>query len=278
VTTGIGPVLKWAGGKRRSAAWIVDRILLAGGRPSAGYAEPFAGGLAVLCEIYNRGLTTGPVVIGDVNPRLITFYRALAEDPLALIRAADDLPLDPTAGNYVAIRDRMNSLPPDDPEVAPLFVWVNRHGFNGLYRENARGACNTPWNKGLSWWVPAESLSAFYAFGNALTGARLLDRPYWDGLPVDTIYCDPPYCGGFTGYSGRWTADDQRALGEWARRMSAAHGSLIAISDRDSPATRAAYQGAQIDVTPVRHGIGAAASSRRTVEEILAIFGGTHGR
>lgn len=278
MTVGIRPLLKWAGGKRRSAARIVDLLLAAGARPHVGYAEPFAGGLAVFCELRNRNGLGFNVTIGDINPRLIGFYRGVSEDPIAVVRSANDLPIGPDADDYDAIRQRFNALPDDaDPvEIAALLAWLNHHGFNGLYRENSQGKYNTPWNRGTSRWNPA--LAEYVEWSDALLRVRLFDRPYWDGLPVDTIYCDPPYCGGFTDYCGPgWTYVQQAQLGDWARRM-AGHGSIVAVSDRDSPAARAAYQGAQIEILTVRHGIGGRGKDRRNVDEILAIFGGNYGR
>jgi len=61
-TKRVKPILKWAGGKRQVLPYLLQYI------PSDfnNYYEPFAGGLALLIELYNQGRIK-KAIISDIN-------------------------------------------------------------------------------------------------------------------------------------------------------------------------------------------------------------------
>ena len=141
------PLVKWAGGKRQ----LLDRI--AARMPSKGYEtlyEPFIGGGAVFFS-----LCPERAVINDINRELVNLYETVKHDPEALIKAIDQIddgiPEDADAAKayYYEMRERYNEIIASevlDTEAAAMLVFINKHCFNGLYRVNAKGKFNVPYN------------------------------------------------------------------------------------------------------------------------------------
>ena len=111
------------------------------------YYEPFIGGGAVLFE-----LQPDNAVINDINPSLINAYRIIANYPEEFIMKVQKL--DAKIGDngkeyYYSLREHYNDKlmkEEFDIELAALFVFINKHCFNGLYRVNGKGLFNVPYN------------------------------------------------------------------------------------------------------------------------------------
>ncbi len=139
----IAPFVKWAGGKRQLLGRISERM------PQGfnNYYEPFIGGGAVLFE-----LQPDNAVINDINPSLINAYRIIANYPEEFIMKVQKL--DAKIGDngkeyYYSLREHYNDKlmkEEFDIELAALFVFINKHCFNGLYRVNGKGLFNVPYN------------------------------------------------------------------------------------------------------------------------------------
>lgn len=139
----IAPFVKWAGGKRQLLGRISERM------PQVfnNYYEPFIGGGAVLF-----GLQPDNAVINDINPSLINAYRIIANYPEEFIMKVQKL--DAKIGDdgkeyYYSLREHYNDKlmkEEFDIELAALFVFINKHCFNGLYRVNGKGLFNVPYN------------------------------------------------------------------------------------------------------------------------------------
>ena len=179
------------------------------------------------------------VVIGDTNARLIRCLRNLRERPEAIIET-----LAAEASAYTDAKDQredfytrrghLNRLAPESLEASALFLFVLRAGFNGLWRENSKGECNTTWGDPLN---VDKSGKRQHVRGKDLvradelrTIARLLDRAdirlgdfeetSADIRKSDVAFADCPYAGTFVGYSkGGWTLKDRQRLGAWLRRL-----------------------------------------------------------
>jgi DNA adenine methylase len=147
------PFVKWAGGKVQILSKIrVKYPADLGGRINK-YAEPFVGGGAVLFDILNCYPLEG-VYISDVNRELIYTYTVIRDDVAVLVgalRLLENEYISSCAKTrkeiYYANRRRFNELKMsqnDVPELAALFIFLNRTCFNGLYRVNAKGGYNVP--------------------------------------------------------------------------------------------------------------------------------------
>ena len=137
------PFVKWAGGKRQLLGEILERIP----HTFENYIEPFLGGGAVLFALQPKR-----ALINDINASLIHTYKTIACEPQQFIVKIKELDSKIAEGGkeyYYLIRDLYNSklMREDfDLELAALFVFLNKHCFNGLYRVNAKGLFNVPYN------------------------------------------------------------------------------------------------------------------------------------
>lgn len=133
------PFVKWAGGKTQ----LLDELQQHLPESFDTYYEPFLGGGAMLL-----GLKPKNAYVCDINEKLIGTYKQIRDNINGVIDALK--PFDAsvvTKEVYLARRDMYNH---DDSlsrtERAALFIWLNKHAFNGLYRENSKGEFNVPFN------------------------------------------------------------------------------------------------------------------------------------
>lgn len=266
----VRPFLKWAGGKLR----IVDQIR-AVLPPGKRLVEPFVGsGALFLNSDYPSYL------LADVNGDLVDLYRQLKAGGAAFVDycATFFTAEANTAEVYYIRRERFN-LVIDPAEKAALFLYLNRHGYNGLCRYNAAGGFNVPFGR---YRVPYFPRAEMLSFLHKAERAELAVAPFADTLaqtkPGDVGYCDPPYVplsatAHFTSYSADgFGCEDQQRLatmaGELARR-----GVAVVISNHDTPATRTLYAGATHHrYFPVARHISRDGANRTPVDEVLAIY------
>ncbi len=266
----IRPFLKWAGNKYR----IIGRIknLLPGG---SRLIEPFTGSGAVFLNTdYEHYL------LSDNNPDLINLYNILKQEGNKFIRYCKRYFNGNynNAESYYLLRDRFNHSR-NERQKAALFVYLNRHGYNGLCRYNAKGGYNVPFGRYKCPYFPQNEMLAFHAkaqqaefvvssFENTMTNTQ-------EG---DVIYCDPPYVplsnsANFTSYSsGGFNLDKQQQLALLAEQ-SASRGVPVLISNHNTAFTQEAYRAAtQHDTFKARRYISCNGDDRRNAGEVLALF------
>jgi DNA adenine methylase len=265
------PFLKWAGGKYR----LVERIK-AQLPPGKRLLEPFAGSCALsLNTDYDN------YWLNDINPDLINLYQVLQREGTAFIEFCSEYftPQTNTAEKYYEIRNQFNRET-DIFVKSALFIYLNRHGYNGLSRYNAGGEFNVPFGKYSKPYFPEEELHYFLAkFNNAKFTSLDFETMLSKACPGDVVYCDPPYeplseTSNFTSYSaGGFGRSEQQRLAEVASR-TAARGIPVLISNHATDFIRDIYQKAEKIEFPVRRFISCNGDNRNTVVEILAIFKG----
>ena len=139
----VGPFVKWAGGKRQLLAQIRERMP----REYNRYYEPFIGGGAVVFDLLPEN-----ALINDINEALINAYVQIRENVdsfLDNINGIDSAIGDDGKAYYYSMRNLYNMKLEKmeyDIELAALFVFLNKHCFNGLYRVNSKGLFNVPYN------------------------------------------------------------------------------------------------------------------------------------
>lgn len=132
----VTPFVKWAGGKRQ----LLDKIFERMPQTYSNYFEPFIGGGAVLFELQPEN-----AVINDINASLINAYRIIESNPQEFIEYVKKLDLEMGEDGktyYYSLREHYNDKlmkEAFDVELAALFVFINKHCFNGLYRVNGKG-------------------------------------------------------------------------------------------------------------------------------------------
>lgn len=187
----LSPFLKWAGGKRQLLDKIIDRMP----KSFNNYYEPFIGGGALLFE-----LQPAKAVINDINASLINAYITIAEKPFGFISAVTELDSQiPEDGKayYYSLRERYNNKlvkTEYDTELAALFVFLNKHCFNGLYRVNAKGLFNVPYNNSKRESINNESIIAISEY---LKNVKIMQGDFEkacnDAQRGDFVFFDSPY-------------------------------------------------------------------------------------
>ena len=132
------PFLKWAGGKRSLLPEILNRI------PDERfelYVEPFLGGGALFLELYRQGRIER-AILNDRNPELINTWKMVRDEPDAVVDVFNRWA--PTEEEYYEVRALDEAAL--SGVIAARVIWLNRHCFNGLYRESS-GQFNVPFGK-----------------------------------------------------------------------------------------------------------------------------------
>ena len=268
------PFLKWAGGKSRLLGTISPH--LNGKR----LLEPFAGSCAVFL-----GTDFERAILVDVNADLIALYTNLQGDGARDFIAETYRYFTPdtnTLDTFTRLRNRFNALEPGNRERAQLFIYLNRHAYNGLCRYNRSGGFNVPFGKyAHAPGFPQEALENFVA---RAAHSTFLHQGYLDTFqmaqPGDVIYADPPYAplsvtASFSAYAKEgfgW--DDHIGLAQAAQR-AAARGVKTIVSNHATPAILDLYAqhggdcAIQLDV---RRSVSAKGDKRGHAKEVLAIF------
>lgn len=274
------PFLKWVGGKADQAP------NLARGLPSRVVLhEPMVGGGALFWYLAGQGRIER-AVLSDTSERLIRTWRGVrsrTEQVIAEVeaRAAAHNAAPDREAHFLATR----AAPPDggtDAEVAGWFLYMNRAGFNGLYRLDAFGRCNTSSGKVAHLRFDLDRLRVAGRVLRELNvhldiGDFSIARRARAG---EVVYFDPPYVpvnetARFTGYTaGGFGLADHRRLVEEAEAL-VERGVVVLASNSAVEDARALWQGPAWEVERVgaRRAINSDPTGRGEVGE-LVIRGG----
>lgn len=266
------PFLKYAGGKQRLLRTILP--LLPAPAPGGRYIEPFLGAGSVLL---NKHVPVS--LAGDANPDLMAIWVALQARPLELIREAAKLfaPENNSQDAYLRIRSEYNDAACRFDRAVRL-LYLNRFGFNGLYRVNKSGRFNVPFGRPST--LPSLPEKELLSASNRLPSVQLHSGSFQallgDAGRGDVVYCDPPYLAGtdessFVSYtSNSFTYKDQVELRDLAL-AAAGRGAFVAISNHANELTRDLYKGFACHELTVHRSISSRAASRGSEVELVAV-------
>jgi DNA adenine methylase len=293
----IRPLLKWVGGKRQ----LLPELRRFYPRSFGRYIEPFFGSGAVFFDLHSGGLLDGhEVVLIDSNADLIGCYEAVRDAPEQVADALDDLAAAHARGgrdHYYEVRDRrFNPLRNErrqadgriayTPELAAMLVYLNRTGFNGLFRVNASGAFNVPAGRYEKPRIAdrANLLRVAVALGDRRVALEFgsFERAKEIAAPGDFLYVDPPYAptsrtANFTSYTmQRFDRDDHERLQQMvvalARRgcqvllSNSTAGDIAALYDENADATAVGLRALRV---AARRAVNSNGARRGPVEEYL---------
>jgi len=231
------PFVKWAGGKRQLLPQLRRFVPEGFGR----YYEPFVGGGALFFE-----LRPADAVLTDTNERLIRTYRGVRDDVEQVIELLRDCRHEESF--FYAQRERDIDAE-SDAEVAAWFIYLNKVGFNGLYRVNRQNRFNVPFGRHKNPTIcDEETLRACSA---ALAGSRIDKVDFAAAVKGaqagDLVYFDPPYVpmsvtANFTQYtSDRFDVAAQERLRDLALELKR-RGVHVLLSNSSAPLVRSLYQ------------------------------------
>jgi len=284
------PLLNWAGGKRQLLP-ALRRFYPAAFRR---YIEPFFGSGAVFFDLHAAGRLEGRQAwLVDDNVDLIGCYRMLVsrtDDVIAELRL---LATGHAAGGdefYYEVRDtRFNpkraAASAYTPELAAMLIYLNRTGFNGLFRVNRAGEFNVPVGRYTNPRIVDEPHLRQVAAALRSRGVTLVHGSFEGALleagKGDFIYCDPPYApvsrtACFANYTATgFTLTDQKRL-QQALVGAAARGAHVVLSNSSAPDIVQLYSTdtarraqLRIERVPARRAINSRADSRGAVTELV---------
>jgi DNA adenine methylase len=268
----LSPFLKWAGGKRQLLDKIIDRMP----KSFNNYYEPFIGGGALLFE-----LQPAKAVINDINASLINAYITIAEKPFEFISAVTELDSQiPEDGKayYYSLRERYNDKlvkTEYDTELAALFVFLNKHCFNGLYRVNAKGLFNVPYNNSKRESINNESIIAISEY---LKNVKIMQGDFEkacnDAQRGDFVFFDSPYAPlnptSFESYTKEgFDIESHKRLANLFEKLTD-KGCYCMLTNHNTEFINDLYgnKGYKIDVVSVKRMINSNAS-KRVGEEVI---------
>jgi len=261
--------LKWAGGKY-SLIEDINKLLSNRGR----LVEPFVGaGSVFLNSDFDNYL------LNDINSDLINLYKLLQENAEDYIKESSKLFSEKynDKDRYYDIRTQFNNTA-DPFKRSIFFLYMNRHGYNGLCRYNLKGGYNVPFGRYKKPYFPEKELWFFAEKSQKAIFTNNCFRTTFElAKKGDVIYCDPPYAplsptASFTSYSGQgFKLRDQEELATLAEQSSNG-GIPVIISNHDLDLTRRLYQKAELTEIQVKRTISQKAGKRLKVSELIASF------
>jgi DNA adenine methylase len=269
------PFLKWAGNKYR----VLPHLLPIIGTPNK-YCEPFGGSLAVALNV-----SACEYVLNDINNDLTTTYNLLmGGDSEDFLRECQEWFTSDNNNKekFIELRALFNSLD-HGAERASLFIYLNRHCFNGLTRYNKGGGFNVPFGRYATPYFPQKELESFSSHFKSKTSVKLTSSSFEDATLYrdlgegDVVFFDPPYVpisqtSNFTDYSpDGFCYGQQVELVALAKSLSD-RGIKAIITNSDCELTRELYKGARIIPISVSRTISANVESRKKAQEVIAVF------
>lgn len=292
------PLLKWAGGKRQ----LLPALRRFYPPDFNQYCEPFFGSGAVFFDLHARGALDGrEIVLSDDNADLIACYHAVRDVTEEVIgelsRLASGHARDGARHYYEVRNKRFNpqraalaSAPAGafryTAALAAMFIYLNRTGYNGLFRLNSDGEFNVPAGSYLNPRICDEENVRRVAKALARPGVTINRARFEQSLERagagDFLYLDPPYAplsktARFTSYTAEgFDAADQERLRDAVVSL-AKRGCHVVMSNSTAPEIAALYEdskevagaGLRCHRLPARRAINSNGKRRGIVEEYV---------
>lgn len=270
----IRPFLKWPGGKFRLLNTLKSLM------PQTNcFVEPFVGAGALFLNN-----TSNKIIVNDINSDLINLYLQIKSNPNLFVRNTKKIftPKFNCSDYYYQFREQFN-LSKNPKEKAKLFLYLNRHGYNGLCRYNSKGFYNVPFGDYKRPYFPEAEIFAFNAMAEKISFHSQDFTSFLEGFLLHphlkdyVFYCDPPYAplnktSNFTSYAQfQFTDEQQKQLALLAEKL-ARKGAIVIISNHDTPFTRDIYKKAKIKRLHVRRSISCIGKKRGKASELIAVF------
>ena len=226
----IKPVLKWVGGKNK----LMNHLLPKFPEHINNYHELFLGGGSVLIQVLLAKKVKDTVYAYDLNDALINTFKQVQNNVEKVIKVVNKLKQefssieintlkqrgapDVNENNYMTTREHYyywtrnlyNKKSKDTIEVAGYFIFLNKTGFRGMYRESSSGEYNIPYglkdNKNILGIIDETNIRSI---SNLIKDVKFIHSGFEDSIKQikkgDFVYLDPPYApennSSFVGYT-----------------------------------------------------------------------------
>lgn len=270
----IYPFIKWAGGKRQLLNALTARMP----KKFNNYYEPFLGGGAMLFH-----LQPDNAVINDLNGALINTYKVISMFPEDIMSILDEYYMNIQLHGrdfYFTIRDAYNTkiLKMEyDIETAAMFIFINKHCFNGLYRVNRAGVFNVAYNNTVSHCYDRNNILTLSEY---LKTVEIYNTDYATACLTategDFVFLDSPYAplnsSSFSSYTNYGFDDNEHIrLSNFAYELSE-RGCYIILTNHDTELVRDLYKDFTVESVSVRRSINSDATKRSGKEVIIRNF------
>lgn len=272
----IAPFVKWAGGKRQLLTQIKERMP----EKYNNYFEPFVGGGAVTFALLPEN-----ALINDINKALINAYRQICNAPevfLKAIKKLDNEMWEDGKEYYYFLREHYNDKlmkTEFDVELAALFVFINKHCFNGLYRVNGKGLFNVPYNNSRRVSVDENLIMEISEY---LQSVKIMDGDFEvackEARGGDFVFIDSPYAPlnptSFESYTKEgFDIESHKRLAKLFDELTA-RGCYCMLTNHNTDLINELYgnKGYRIDIVSVKRMINSDASNRVGEEVIICNY------
>ncbi len=273
------PFVKWVGGKRQLMQQFRDMDLY----PPFGfdiktvtYFEPFVGGGAMFFDLLPE-----KAVLSDMNLELVTTYNVIKKDAEGLIEKLKEHQRKNNKEYFLKIRaQKIEKL--SDVNIAARFIYLNRTGFNGLYRVNRSGGFNVPYANNKNPLI-CDEVNLRKAH-EAMKNTKILHQDYKKVLAKakkgDFVYFDPPYypvnkTSSFTSYTKEgFLEKEQEELRDVFVKLHN-RGCFVMLSNSDTPFINKLYSGLDKKITINKvfasRAINSKGNGRGKIKEVVVI-------
>ena len=272
----VAPFVKWAGGKRQLIPQIRERMP----EKYNNYYEPFVGGGAVLFE-----LQPANALINDINKALINTYNIICNEADAFLEAVNRLDEEMWEDGkkyYYSVREHYNDKlmkSEYDVELAALFVFINKHCFNCLYRVNGKGLFNVPYNNSRR---TSADENVIREVSKYLKGVKIINGDFEeackDAKKGDFVFIDSPYAPlnptSFESYTKEgFDIESHKRVAKLYDELTA-RGCYCMLTNHNTELINELYgnKGYKIDVVSVKRMINSDASNRVGKEVIICNY------
>jgi len=261
------PFVKWAGGKSQLLAHLQPLF------PSKyrRFFEPFLGGGAVFFSLQPE-----QAVLGDANRDLVETYLVVRDRVEDLIA---DLQRHEWSKDYYYALRAVATLSLDPVQRASRFIFLNKTGYNGLYRVNRQGQFNVPFGRykhAPRVYDPEILRNDSVLLQRAAKQVRCQDfeAAMAEAGTGDFIYLDPPYdplsvTANFTGYTAESFGRSEQERLAHAIRGAAGRGCLILLNNSDTPFIRELYQEFHVKAVAATRAINSDPTKRKGAVELI---------
>lgn len=268
----LSPVIKWVGGKRQLLTEIKELMP----KEYNHYYEPFIGGAALLLEVQPENAT-----INDFNLELTNLYKTIKENPSDLIAKLKEHKKNHSEEYFYEIRkmDREAGYSKlSNVDKAARMIYLNKTGFNGLYRVNSKGYFNVPFGKYDNPSVLNEdNINGVHKYlseknVNILNGD--FEKAVEEAKEGDFVYFDPPYMplsatSSFVGYvAGGFGTEEQERLKNCCDKLTK-KGVKFILSNSYCEYITNLYHEYNIKTVDARRSINSKADKRGAIKEVL---------
>ena len=292
------PFLKWAGGKRQ----LLPRLRPFYPSAFGAYHEPFLGSGAVFFDLVARGdLRERAAVLTDENPDLIGTWLRVRDSLGSVLAVLERLARGHArhgADHYRDVRDhqfnpareawsaRGAGVRTYGADLAAMLIYLNRTGYNGLFRVNRAGGFNVPPGRYDRPRIADATLLRNVSATLSAPGVTVSLAPFESVLDRatggDFVYLDPPYApltttANFRSYTAQGFGEADQARVQQVMLALARRGVHVLLSNSSAPLIVDLFErradardaGLQVHRVAARRAINTRADRRGAIDELL---------